>query len=926
MTFFHRLIFTLVVALAGLVAATAQPRISYMLPDLGTTRFATYVEIVGPASTKGNFGTDGFYLNNAGNAVRVRCERPADTALVAIGPCVVSWNGRLVSTHFFVYPTVAPNSDRWDLLQSQFRIPIVVEVNGAVSNIDTFYIVKPFAFGDKRSDPNRVIGETTLGRRSKRGAMIVDSMLLPANASFTVSMQDVDANTPGNQAFLPFTLLAVGNITGNNGTEIHADAVDIDGGPGGGGGGGSYGNWAPLSSFRGGRGGNGYSGGGPGGYNNSSVPLAPPNEKQKPGIGSGEELPKNNANTTGSRSLNGLPGGRSTGSHENAGGGTGHPFGLSGDACTGTNTTCDPLGAYGGGSGAREGRRGGGGGFGTPGQSETGHTNGGRTNGNDCLVPLAGGSGAASGNPDGTGISSAGGGGGGAVSIHAQRLASFDVYARGSASSAQDVRAGSGSGGGVILGMRLDNSGFGFVTSQVGTQTPNGFMEGGRGRARYDARVPNSASYYVGPLTDTLTASLRDVKLSGDGDGSDLHVYVKGETGPWLVLDTISGYTGTWRTTIRLPGSDTLYFVAVGQIIGVPNGAEYVQDPDVVLSQSAWNIIRLFGPPELVAPTSLDLGVYKCPGEELRKTITITNNGESPLEISNPRWSLDAGFRIVTPTVFPDTIITNSSKQYEIAYVAPAGAQGLQVGRLEFDHNDTTSPTARPWQIDVRVDVRTYDLEYVWRGIKGDTLDVGPICVGVPLVDQITVTNVGLDPVELQRYETSDPALVVSFANLPFTVAPTLSRNLFMSLSARRIGPAVVPTLLYVDNCSQPDTIWIRFEGVASRMTLVGNGQFGNVVVGTTQEVVLEIRNDGTSDLDIPSIPAVNAHSDSSHQHRRSRRSSSREHRCSCGMSSHQRRQDWRQRPSICRRSPLSGRARTVFRSSLWVMASRPML
>lgn len=852
---FFRLIMMAAAAVCASTIASAQPRISYLLPDLGTTRFATYVEFIGPAGVDGNFGNDGFYLNNTGDAVRVRCARPADTNLVKIGPAVVSWRGRMVSTHIFVLPTVAPNSDQWDQLQPQFRIPVVVEVNGQVSNIDTFYIVRPFAFGDRRTDGNRVLGETTLGKRSRRGAMIVDSMILAANASYNVSTLDCDPSTPGNQGLLPFTLLAVRNITGSNGTEIHADANGIDGGPGGGGGGGPYANFALGSSNRGGRGGNGYTGGGPGGYNNSGIPLAPPNEKQKPGIGSGEDLAKNSANTSGSASLNGMQGGKSTGNHENAGGGTGHPFGQSGDGCIDRNS-CDLPGGYGGGTGVREGERGGGGGFGTPGESATGRQNGGKVHGNDCLVPLAGGSGGASGNPTGTEFASAGGGGGGAVSIHGERLANFDVFARGDSPSAQDTRGGAGSGGGVILGMRLDNSGFGFVSSQISSRQGPGFLEGGRGRARYDARVPNSSSYYVGPLTDTLTASLRDVSLTGDGDGSDLFIYVKGLNGPWIVIDTVTGYNGLWRSNFRLPGSDTVYFVAVGQQIAIPNRTQYVHDPGVVLSQSAWNIIRLFGPPQLRAPSTVDLGVFKCPGDIVLDTITITNLGESPLEINNPTWTGDPGFRIVSPTVFPDTIITNSSKQYIIGYTAPNGIQGVQNGRLLLEHNDTTGP-ARPWPIDVRVDVRPYNLEYIWRGITGDTIDVGPLCLGKPLNDQITVRNIGLDPVLLQRYETSDPALVVVTANLPFSVAPTLSRNLSISFSARRIGPALVPTLLYVDNCPQPDTLWVRFEGVESRMTLIGTGQFGDVVVGTSREIVLEVRNDGTSDLDIPTIPPV---------------------------------------------------------------------
>lgn len=852
-----RLLLTFVTIATLSSVALAQPRISYLIPDLGTTRFATYIEVVGPHTAFGDFGADGFYLNNPGDDVRVRVQRPADTLIVKIGPCVVSWNGRLISTHIFVDPEVNPNSDKWDELNSRFRIPIVVEVGGRESLADTFYIVRPFTFGDRRADANRVLGEASLGRRSKRGAMIVDSMILAANASYTVSKLNSDPLAMGNQGYLPFVLLSVGNVVGSGGSQIEANASGADGGPGGGGGGGGYANFAFGSSERGFNGGNGYTGGGPGGYNNSGIPLAPSNSKRKPGTGSGQDLLVSNSNVVGSAALNGQPGGNSTSSFENAGGGTGHPFGGSGDACADRNN-CDVVGGHGGGSGAREGERGGAGGFGTAGQNENGRTNGGKIHGNESLIPLAGGSGSASGNPDGTNVSSSGGGGGGAVSLHGQMVANLDIFARGASAESRDIRAGSGSGGGVIIGSRVDNSGVGPFGAQVNTRTSNGFLEGGRGRPRYDARVPDAASYYVGPLTDTLTASLRDVELTGHGDGSDLYIYVKPENGDWLVLDTVAGYLNSWRTTVRLPGSDTVYYVCVGQNIGLPQRETYVYDPEVVLSQSAWNIIRLFGPPIIQAPTDADMGVYSCRGTRVYDTITVTNLGESPLEIATATWAGSAGFSMVSPTSFPDTIITNSSKEYIISYLSPPGMTGPQIGQLVLKNNDTI-PGSDPWIINFTIDVRLVELEYVWRGIRGDSIDIGELCVNSPLIDQITVTNIGPDPVELINYLSADPTLLLVGANLPFTIEPTLSRNLFMEISARRLGPAIVPTLLFVNDCPLPDTLWVKFTGVSPKPTLVGNGQFGVVPVGSTRQLILEIRNDGTSDLDFQSLPAVAA-------------------------------------------------------------------
>ena len=75
-------------------------------------------------------------------------------------------------------------------------------------------------------DPGRVFGED-FGVRSRRGAMIVDSLIL-ANDVYTVSTLDCDPGTEGNQGYLPFILLAKGKIQGDGiQTEISVSARDI---------------------------------------------------------------------------------------------------------------------------------------------------------------------------------------------------------------------------------------------------------------------------------------------------------------------------------------------------------------------------------------------------------------------------------------------------------------------------------------------------------------------------------------------------------------------------------------------------------------------------------------------------------------------------------------------------------------------------
>ena len=96
----------------------AQPKVSYIFPDIGAPGMNVYVELVCPfdpanmpASSK-NFGPDGFLFNNPGDIVRLECVNPNDTSMIVIGPIIVSWDGRMVSSQIFIKPSVNPNS--WD--------------------------------------------------------------------------------------------------------------------------------------------------------------------------------------------------------------------------------------------------------------------------------------------------------------------------------------------------------------------------------------------------------------------------------------------------------------------------------------------------------------------------------------------------------------------------------------------------------------------------------------------------------------------------------------------------------------------------------------------------------------------------------------------------------------------------------------------
>ncbi len=321
----------------------AQP-IAYLLPDIGTPGMNTYMEIVGMNNTFGSFGVDSIYANNPGDGVRVVCVNPADTNFVKFGPCVVSWNGRMISMQAFVMPWVQVNSSDW---QTGIRIPIRVQIGNVWSSIDYFYIVKPQTVG-VLNIPGLLGSGGKYGKRSRRGAMIVDSITLNGVGTYGISTIDCDPVTPGNQGYLPPVLISLGPVRMAATAKLDVSGVGVDAGPGGGGGG----NGLTCGT----RGGNGFTGGGGDGTWFSGCGDRP--------AGAGCGMNQN--------ALNNAPGGQSSAKNEGGGGGTGLAFG-SGGAAGGAGTLGGGNPGYGGGTGGPQGDAppkqggGGGGGFATAG-------------------------------------------------------------------------------------------------------------------------------------------------------------------------------------------------------------------------------------------------------------------------------------------------------------------------------------------------------------------------------------------------------------------------------------------------------------------------------------------------------------------------------------------------------------------------------
>lgn len=834
--------------------------ISYITPDAAAAGMTVVVDVIGP-NTVGNFGIDGGYP--VGD--KVALQTPADSQFVKLGPAVVSWDGKLVQVMLLIESNT-PNR----------TIPLVVK-NGASQTVFNFKVVTPINIPPQTG--GGILGGN-IGTRSTRGTMVVDSLIL-RNGTYTVSTNDPDVNTPGNQAYLPLRILSKGPIKleiatiearGKNGSD------GSHGGPGGAGGGGGA-----LRS-----GGDGFSGGG-------GVGPAP----RKGGTGTGS--------TSGSKSfhggytLNGVEGGIGTeynnaneGNDEGGGGGTGHPFGTSGwRGIYGSNSQ---AGGYGGGTGGGQGQgfpgfvtyAGGGGGFATNGAQGGGTgNNGGRIVGNDMLVPLAGGSAGASGNvwyssgnPAGNG-----GGGGGAVEVTSFKgieILGSAIDARGGDGSNGSAYPQNGSGGGGGAGGAINVISRDSITIMTPQTSPvlninggsggtgyNTGGSGGLGRIRLDGRVSsytgfaNTAQYfestkdYVGPVIATVDTVGGNVKITGYGGGwkTDVNyairIHYRFPSTGWRTADVpttaaVGSHTATWTATIPRTTDifdTTLYIVAMQRNI-VVTSSTYTMEPDWVMSHASGMIAELPGIPLIVVrEDTIDFGKLRV-GICKDSAITINSVGSAQLEVGRAILEGDVA-QFVLRTI--DSLHLPPGQSGNIGVAFCPQDTGCFESLVRINSNDGER-LVRLIGCGIRPEIFTLS-----------EIDFGPVRYGTCKDTTFTVTNPGSDTLTITQQIFTNANFSAVAPPLPVKIAPNDSVQFTLRFCATSSGPE-----------SGFDTIksnarianWpIRLLGRTIRGSILVTDllDYGEVLVGACKDSFITITNVGDDTAFVNSAPVLGA-------------------------------------------------------------------
>lgn len=835
--------YILLIALFSSFLLKADP---YMFPDLGTPGMATYIEIVADHDDFYFFHDedDGFFPNNNGDDVRVY--PVSQNPQLVVGPVTTTWKGRLLTTTVFVgpdYPT-ANLTTEWDNPNQDAQITLRVQKGPNVIGEFDFHIVLP------RPAWNGLTGTTFgaggYGRMSPRNAMIVDSLDLNANTTYRFSTQDPDPGTPGNEAYLPVTLLSVGPIQGGSGTVIDVSAQGRDGGPGGGGGGGRYCD----NSGNGDIGGAGFTGGGGGGLNNALGSDI----GRDGGRGSGG----NNSGRNGGQSLNGVGGGETMNfNYETAGGGTGHPFGTSG---MGWQPGTQFLGGYGGGTGRQQNTDGGSASYRTRIETADGS---GFVHGNNKLVPLAGGSGGASGNPQTiAGCSGSGGGGGGAIRVYAPYMSNVAFQANGANGGATDADGGAGSGGGVEINVKAQQGAISQVNAEANGGNVDGSPAGGDGYIRVNYESGQVGGIGKSEITSSDTVRFQPTDYVIDGYRNPVgnlyhYAYIAGE---WVKVGEIIGPSQDfdWQLTGAFPNNqDYIFFSHVWSPRTIASAqTDYVWEPANLLSQSAWNMLVLDNVPDIVLVDTTVQWV-NCIGAVLRDSFQIKNDGDADLIVDMEASDItasDGDFAIISPTGNAVIVPPRDSIWVVFTYTDDGSGESTKRFRFRVNSND---PDEQEAFILVNVERTVINVAFLDSDrsiISGDSLYLGEFCLGDLYQDSLFLQNNSAQFVELSDFSAESPLSIIpenQDLGIPGNSVKRFNYNINMN------APGLRENEIIFDIFECTDTLKVSYFVIENRLSFVDANQqdFGNQLVATTGERRITIRNTGNGTVDLQQNP-----------------------------------------------------------------------
>ncbi len=248
-----------------------------------------------------------------------------------------------------------------------------------------------------------------------------------------------------------------------------------------------------------------------------------------------------------------------------------------------------------------------------------------------------------------------------------------------------------------------------------------------------------------------------------------------------------------------------------------------------------------------VQQTAVDFGTIDA-GQTSEQTITITNTGTAPLEITGIESDDVPGLRF-EPSAF--TLSPNGSQTVTVTF--PSSTEGTFSGSISISSNDPTSATQT---LSVSVIVQPRPVPAIT--VQETAIDFGTVEFAQTVQQTITITNTGTASLEITGIESNDvPGL--RFDTTMFTLEPNGSQTVTVtfpsstegtfsgSISISSNDPTSATQTLSVSVIVQPRPV----PAITVQETAI---DFGTVEAAQTVQKTITIKNTGTAPLEITGI------------------------------------------------------------------------
>ena len=291
--------------------------------------------------------------------------------------------------------------------------------------------------------------------------------------------------------------------------------------------------------------------------------------------------------------------------------------------------------------------------------------------------------------------------------------------------------------------------------------------------------------------------------------------------------------------TIAFPSSTEGTFLgSINISSNDPNSATQTLSVSVIVQPPPVPVIA-------VQETAVDFGTVGF-AQAVQQTITITNTGTAPLEITG--IESDVSGLTFEPVMF--TLEPNGSRTVTVTF--PSSAEGTFSGLITISSND---PERATQTLSVSVIVQAAPVPALV--VQETAIDFGTVAFAQPVQETITITNPGTAPLEITSIESDVSGL--TFDTTMFTLEPNGSQTVTIAFPSSVEGTF---SGLITISSNDPDrakhtlSISVIVQAAPAPVLVVGETavDFGTIDAEKTVQQTFTITNTGTAPLEITGI------------------------------------------------------------------------